>query len=89
MDKCEQQSYADCDKLVHLPAIAVKCCLEAEVIGEWSSKDFPSKWQKFAHISMQKLNWKVIVADKLLSTILNAARTKKRSYVKEENLGES
>lgn len=55
--------------------------------GEWNSKDFPSKWQKLAHISMEKLNWKVIVADKLLSTILKAARAKKRSYVKKKIWG--
>ena len=89
MDKRKQQSYADCDKLVHLLAIAVKYYLEAEAAGKRNSKNFPSEWQKLARVSTQKLNSKVVVGDKLLSKMLKAARGRKRPCVEEENLGGS
>lgn len=86
MDQRKQQSYTDRDESVHLLAIAVKYYLEAEAVGKWNSKDFPSKWQKLADVSTQKLNCKVVVGEKLLSKILKTDRVRKRSCVEEENL---
>lgn len=65
--------------------------MEAERVGKWNREDFPSKWQKTAHTSMQNLNCKVVVGDKLLSKILKTARARARtrSCVEEENLGGS